>query len=198
MLLYYPIGYIINILKFIISPLISIFRFKARVYVYNYFISHGDNYLLPRDLQLNGSGYYTWCDRKKQQVLFIPKIRVNRFCYLLYFWLVWIYSDDNNYDIINIKACTELNLGEKDFTTITSILANNGTILSNFKYGVSVTKHDNSIYLFYYSMFYSSNNFFNYFKYSKTPKTIWNIGYKEKVEVNGLIRYKYRLWVSNP
>lgn len=194
MLFYYPIGYSINILKFVLLPIVSIFRFKARVYVYNYFISYGDSYLLPRDLELIGESYYTWDDRKKTQVIFIPKIKVNKFYYLLYFWLVWIYGDDNNYDTINIRACTALKLDKKDYVTISNILLNTGTIPSNFKYGINVTKQDDSIYLFYYSMLYSSNNFFNYFKYSKTLKTFWKIGYKEKVYINGLIRYKYRLW----
>lgn len=183
-MLFLPIiNFIINILKFLYTPLIIPFRTKARVYVYNYFLQNRKSFLLGYKL-LKDDNYYNL-----DETIFIPKITVNKIVYFLYFYLVWIWLDDYNNDIIYNRKLNYFKMN-KEYTN-QLLLHNKKCFKNSFQQPiVNDYKADNLVWLFYLSLFQTDNNFKNYFYYSVNKKTIFNIGFKELVFINNIPMYK--------
>lgn len=186
-MLFLPIiNFIINILKFLYTPLIIPFRTKARVYVYNYFLQNRKSFLIGCKT-LKGDIYYNLDD-----TLFIPKLNINKLLYFLYFYFVWIWLDDYNNDIICNKRLNYFKMNNKYTNQLH--LHNKRCFRSSFQQPiVDNYKSDDLVWLFYLSLFYSDNNFKNYFYYNTKKKTIFNIGYKELVFINNIPMYKLNL-----
>lgn len=161
----------INIFKFIWLPLIIPFRYNCRVYVYNYFIKNKILFLFQgENIELRENTYYL------DNVIFIPYKETNKYVYFLYFVFIYMWMDDETYDNIDIERLSELKLTkpfiykliEKDIKKILQKYPKRAFKNPNYRFNVN-----NFIFLFYISMFYTKNNFYNYKSYSKKKTKLY-------------------------
>lgn len=162
------INFLINIFKFIYLPIILPFRNKARVVVYNYFITNNINFMFHgKKLELKDGIYYL--DHR----YFIKHSVTVNYIYYLYFNLVWIWLDDETVDNINLEKIILnkylKNIFKKDIDSILKVNINKAFKNPNYDFEVN-----NYLLLFYISMFYNNNNYYNYKYYSKVKTKLHN------------------------
>lgn len=187
-MLFFPIiNFIINIIKFLYVPLILPFRFRAKIYVYNYFLQSNKYFLIGYKNLKDGKYYSTNGD------YFLDKIKLNKFKLFLYFYFVWIWLDDYNCDILNNTKLNSLRLS--DFYIKQLTYHNRYCHYNSFIKPMPVKEYNvtSYIYLFYLSLFYSNNNFKNYFYFSSKKRTFMNIGFKQQIFFDSIPMYKFKI-----
>lgn len=182
------IDLILNILKAIYVPYILPFRYKAKLVVYNYILTNYNfrhlfidkKYILTID---NNITYYNkYNDSYKSDYVsidgyrvrgnvFIKKLKVTKLQFWLYYVLVWVWLDDNNYDVFAIN-----NIMDNNNYTVKDI----STILNHYNSKTTFECPDNEVddiinkftTLFFISLLYSSNNFYNSLSVISSPYKI--------------------------
>lgn len=177
------INFFINIFKIFYRPFIIPFRLKSREYVYNYFIKNNITYLFPYDLKIK---YLTY---NKDNKVFLRYIKTNKIMFYFYFWVFWIWYDDETYDNINLFKLYELSYKypflnkylENDLKKI-KVLTDNPTFLNLYN-DIEPYKY---LKLFFISLFYSGNNYYNFKMYNKRKSKL----HKSLVLKNDVYIYK--------
>lgn len=188
-ILLFPIlSWIINLLKIVYVPFIISFRNKARLVVYNYILTNYNfrHLFLDKKYVLSVSNsikhYNKYNDSYKSDYVsidgyrvrgnvFIRKLKVTKLQFWLYYVLVWIWLDDNNYDVFAIN-----NIMDNNNYTVKDI----STILNHYNSKTTFECPDNEVdeivnkftTLFFISLLYSSNNFYNSLSIISSPYKI--------------------------
>lgn len=188
-ILLFPIlSWIINLLKIVYVPFIISFRNKARLVVYNYILTNYNfrHLFLDKKYVLSVSNnikhYNKYNDSYKSDYVsidgyrvrgnvFIRKLKVTKLQFWLYYVLVWVWLDDNNYDVFAIN-----NIMDDNNSTVKDI----STILNHYNSKTTFECPDNEVddiinkftTLFFISLLYSSNNFYNSLSVISSPYKI--------------------------
>lgn len=188
-ILLFPIlSWIINLLKIVYVPFITSFRNKARLVVYNYILTNYNfrHLFLDKKYVLSVSNnikhYNKYNDSYKSDYVsidgyrvrgnvFIKKLKVTKLQFWLYYVLVWVWLDDNNYDVFAIN-----NIMDNNNYTVKDI----STILNHYNSKTTFECPDNEVddiinkftTLFFISLLYSSNNFYNSLSVISSPYKI--------------------------
>lgn len=188
-ILLFPIlSWIINLLKIVYVPFIISFRNKARLVVYNYILTNYNfrHLFLDKKYVLSVSNnikhYNKYNDSYKSDYvsidgyrvrgnIFIRKLKVTKLQFWLYYVLVWVWLDDNNYDVFAIN-----NIMDNNNYTVKDI----STILNHYNSKTTFECPDNEVddiinkftTLFFISLLYSSNNFYNSLSVISSPYKI--------------------------
>lgn len=188
-ILLFPIlSWIINLLKIVYVPFIASFRNKARLVVYNYILTNYNfrHLFLDKKYVLSVSNnikhYNKYNDSYKSDYVsidgyrvrgnvFIKKLKVTKLQFWLYYVLVWVWLDDNNYDVFAIN-----NIMDNNNYTVKDI----STILNHYNSKTTFECPDNEVdeivnkftTLFFISLLYSSNNFYNSLSVISSPYKI--------------------------
>lgn len=188
-ILLFPIlSWIINLLKIVYVPFIISFRNKARLVVYNYILTNYNfrHLFLDKKYVLSVSNnikhYNKYNDSYKSDYVsidgyrvrgnvFIKKLKVTKLQFWLYYVLVWVWLDDNNYDVFAIN-----NIMDNNNYTVRDI----STILNHYNSKTTFECPDNEVddiinkftTLFFISLLYSSNNFYNSLSVISSPYKI--------------------------
>lgn len=188
-ILLFPIlSWIINLLKIVYVPFIISFRNKARLVVYNYILTNYNfrHLFLDKKYVLSVSNnikhYNKYNDSYKSDYVsidgyrvrgnvFIKKLKVTKLQFWLYYVLVWVWLDDNNYDVFAIN-----NIMDNNNYTVKDI----STILNHYNSKTTFECPDNEVddiinkftTLFFISLLYSSNNFYNSLSVISSPYKI--------------------------
>ena len=136
-ILLFPIlSWIIDLLKIVYVPFIISFRNKARLVVYNYILTNYNfrHLFLDKKYVLSVSNnikhYNKYNDSYKSDYVsidgyrvrgnvFIRKLKVTKLQFWLYYVLVWVWLNDNNYDVFAINNIMDNNNSTvKDISTI--------------------------------------------------------------------------------
>ena len=188
-ILLFPIlSWIINLLKIVYVPFIISFRNKARLVVYNYILTNYNfrHLFLDKKYVLSVSNnikhYNKYNDSYKSDYvsidgyrvrgnIFIRKLKVTKLQFWLYYVLVWVWLNDNNYDVFAIN-----NIMNNNNSTVKDI----STILNHYNSKTTFECPDNEVdevvnkftTLFFISLLYSSNNFYNSLSVISSPYKI--------------------------
>ena len=188
-ILLFPIlSWIIDLLKIVYVPFIISFRNKARLVVYNYILTNYNfrHLFLDKKYVLSVSNnikhYNKYNDSYKSDYVsidgyrvrgnvFIKKLKVTKLQFWLYYVLVWVWLDDNNYDVFAIN-----NIMDNNNYTVKDI----STILNHYNSKTTFECPDNEVdeivnkftTLFFISLLYSSNNFYNSLSVISSPYKI--------------------------
>lgn len=188
-ILLFPIlSWIINLLKIVYVPFIISFRNKARLVVYNYILTNYNfrHLFLDKKYVLSVSNnikhYNKYNDSYKSDYvsidgyrvrgnIFIRRLKVTKLQFWLYYVLVWVWLDDNNYDVFAIN-----NIMDNNNYTVKDI----STILNHYNSKTTFECPDNEVdevvnkftTLFFISLLYSSNNFYNSLSVISSPYKI--------------------------
>lgn len=188
-ILLFPIlSWIIDLLKIVYVPFIISFRNKARLVVYNYILTNYNfrHLFLDKKYVLSVSNnikhYNKYNDSYKSDYvsidgyrvrgnIFIRKLKVTKLQFWLYYVLVWVWLDDNNYDVFAIN-----NIMDNNNYTVKDI----STILNHYNSKTTFECPDNEVddiinkftTLFFISLLYSSNNFYNSLSVISSPYKI--------------------------
>ena len=103
--------------------------------------------------------------------IFIRKLKVTKLQFWLYYVLVWVWLNDNNYDVFAIN-----NIMDDNNSTVKDI----STILNHYNSKTTFECPDNEVdevvnkftTLFFISLLYSSNNFYNSLSVISSPYKI--------------------------
>lgn len=188
-ILLFPIlSWIIDLLKIVYVPFIISFRNKARLVVYNYILTNYNfrHLFLDKKYVLSVSNnikhYNKYNDSYKSDYVsidgyrvrgnvFIKKLKVTKLQFWLYYVLVWVWLNDNNYDVFAIN-----NIMDNNNSTVKDI----STILNHYNSKTTFECPDNEVddiinkftTLFFISLLYSSNNFYNSLSVISSPYKI--------------------------
>lgn len=188
-ILLFPIlSWIINLLKIVYVPFIISFRNKARLVVYNYILTNYNfrHLFIDKKYVLSVSNnikhYNKYNDSYKSDYvsidgyrvrgnIFIRRLKVTKLQFWLYYVLVWVWLDDNNYDVFAIN-----NIMDNNNYTVKDI----STILNHYNSKTTFECPDNEVdeivnkftTLFFISLLYSSNNFYNSLSVISSPYKI--------------------------
>ena len=188
-ILLFPIlSLIIDLLKIVYVPFIISFRNKARLVVYNYILTNYNfrHLFLDKKYVLSVSNnikpYNKYNDSYKSDYvsidgyrvrgnIFIRKLKVTKLQFWLYYVLVWVWLNDNNYDVFAIN-----NIMNNNNSTVKDI----STILNHYNSKTTFECPDNEVddiinkftTLFFISLLYSSNNFYNSLSVISSPYKI--------------------------
>lgn len=188
-ILLFPIlSWIINLLKIVYVPFIISFRNKARLVVYNYILTNYNfrhlfldkKYVLTIDINIKHynkyndsykSDYVSIDGYRVRGNIFIRRLKVTKLQFWLYYVLVWVWLDDNNYDVFAIN-----NIMDNNNYTVKDI----STILNHYNSKTTFECPDNEVdeivnkftTLFFISLLYSSNNFYNSLSVISSPYKI--------------------------
>lgn len=188
-ILLFPIlSWIIDLLKIVYVPFIISFRNKARLVVYNYILTNYNfrHLFIDKKYVLSVSNnikhYNKYNDSYKSDYVsmdgyrvrgnvFIKKLKVTKLQFWLYYVLVWVWLDDNNYDVFAIN-----NIMDNNNYTVKDI----STILNHYNSKTTFECPDNEVddiinkftTLFFISLLYSSNNFYNSLSVISSPYKI--------------------------
>ncbi len=170
----YFINFIINILKFFYLPIILPIRTYIREYVYNYLIKNKIIFLFPYDLKITNLSTYTINNNH----VFLKYRKTNKYLFYTYYWLFWIWYDDETYDNINLIKLYELcykykwldKLLKKDLEQVNKQI--DKISFHNLYNDFNPSKYT---LLLYISIFYNNNNYYNLNFYSKVNNKIYTI-----------------------
>lgn len=169
----YFINFFINILKIFYTPIILPFRLYIREYIYNYLLENKINFLFHYDLKIVNLTTYCYGNN----LIFLKYKKTNKYLYHIYFWVFWIWYDDETYDNINLVKLYELsykykwvdNIIKKDLIEVNKKISD-----VSFKCLYHNLIPSNYLLLLYISLFYNNNNYYNLKFYSKTKTKLYN------------------------
>lgn len=180
------INTIISVLKILYTPIILPFRYKTRVYIYNYFLENKITFLF-KNIVFNKDEkfYYNY----QSNDYFIPYVKTNRLVFYLHYYLVWIWLDDNTIDNINVEKLTFV-LDNNVF--LSKLLKNDLLEIIKKEDKPNFIKPESNIninkytLLFYISLCLNKNNYYNHKYYNKTKTKL----HRHLVFINDYPMYK--------